>query len=461
MAAAGVAGERAARDGERALKESCFEVLDALGLAKLTKRTPTLDGAVPLRVAQACNPLLEGNAFGFQITLTTTVLVTTSLGRLSAVIADEARREALAASHRSALARLVAQGFLEREGVWSRLLAQGLFQVERSGLRAARLRLWTGLLVRPSPGVWLRIAGAGNRRNLLFEVDEVAVADEGAFVPVILDLAIGAGTHGPVRLEGEIATLAPVAPDAEIDTLSLADAPEVGRAHAEFYDAAYFATKKGEVTRKYRRRVAREEAPRAPGSARCQVVSAGPSEATISRTPRLLTREGVRDAAEATSGVRYVVHRNLVPFEARFDGHSLTIDAAVRALAKAAAAVEATWTSALGPTFVEEHRSALWYLTKYFTQHPPGEPHFFVKPCAFTRTAPGWSCLLEGVHGDGYDVMRGVVSTDVFFATPAVFWLHRIGGPIRVGAGEPLLHVMPIPRWMLHAGFQVAKWRDA
>jgi hypothetical protein len=461
VAAAGAAGERVARDGEYALKESCFEVLDALGLAKLTKRTPTLDGAVPLRVAQACNPLLEGNAFGFQITLTTPLLVTTSLGRLSAVIADEARREALAAAHRSALARLVAQGFLEREGEWHRLLGQGLFQVERSGLHAARIRLWTGLLVRPSSGVWLRISGAGNRRNLLFEVDDVAVPDEGAFVPLILDLAIDSGAPGPVRLEGEIATIAPVAPDAEIDTLSLADAPDVGRAHAEFYDAAYFATKKGEVTRKYRRRVAREEAPRAPGSARCQVISAGPSEATISRSPRLLTRDGVRDAVEGTSGLRYVVHRNLVPFEARFDGHTLAIDPSARALAEAAAAVETTWTSAFGPTFVEQHRGALWYLTKYFTPHPPGEPHFFVKPCAFTRTAPGWSCLLEGVHGDGYDVMRGVVSTDVFFATPAVFRVHRVGEPIRVGAGEPLLHVLPIPRWMLHAGFEVAKWRDA
>ena len=131
------------------------------------------------------------------------------------------------------------------------------------------------------------------------------------------------------------------------------------------------------------------------------------------------------------------------------------------ALAEGARAVERTWSEAFGPGFVEEHRGALWYLTKYFTPHPPGEPHFFVKPWAFTRTPPGWSSLLEGRHGEGWDVMRGVVATDAFFATPAVFRVQRLGDPIRVAAGEPLLQVTPIPRWLLRAGHRPARWRDA
>ena len=98
----------------------------------------------------------------------------------------------------------------------------------------------------------------------------------------------------------------------------------------------------------------------------------------------------------------------------------------------------------------------MWYFTKYFTHHPPGEPHFFVKPWAFVQTPPGWSCLLEGVHGDGFDVLRGVVATDMFYATPAVFQVYRTGEPIRVRFGEPLLHVMPIPRRLLQAGFRQA-----
>jgi hypothetical protein len=58
------------------------------------------------------------------------------------------------------------------------------------------------------------------------------------------------------------------------------------------------------------------------------------------------------------------------------------------------------------------------------------------------------------MHGDGFDVLRGVVATDMFHATPAVFQLHRAGEPIRVRFGEPLLQVLPIPRTLLQAGFR-------
>jgi hypothetical protein len=109
---------------------------------------------------------------------------------------------------------------------------------------------------------------------------------------------------------------------------------------------------------------------------------------------------------------------------------------------------------------VERDRRALWYLTKYFTPHPPGDPHFFVKPFAFTRTPPGWSSLVEGIHGDGYDVLRGVVSTDVFHATPAVFHLRTAGAPVAVAAGTPLVRVIAIPRDLLRASWRPLRFRD-
>jgi hypothetical protein len=95
------------------------------------------------------------------------------------------------------------------------------------------------------------------------------------------------------------------------------------------------------------------------------------------------------------------------------------------------------------------------YLTKYFTPHPPGEPHFFVKPWALTATPPGWSSLIEGVHGDGYDVLRGVISTDSFHATPAVFRIHREGARVNVAEDAPLLRVIPIPRSLLDGEIRV------
>src|SRR6185295_421399 len=90
-------------------------------------------------------------------------------------------------------------------------------------------------------------------------------------------------------------------------------------------------------------------------------------------------------------------------------------------------------------------KGALLYLTKYFTPHRHGEAHFFVKPWAFTTTPPGWSSVVDGISGDGYDVMRGVVWTDRFHATPAVFDLAR-GRKIRVPEGAPLVEVFPVPR---------------
>ncbi|WP_438019137.1 hypothetical protein WMF18_08745 [Sorangium sp. So ce315] len=469
--------------------DACFEVLDALGLCRLTRRAGDLDGAVPLRVAKACVPLLEGNAFGLQITLARPIEVQRRLGSLRAEPAGE-HREALLRAHRAALPRLVSQGFLAPEGAWHRALRGGLAWTCRTGLGPPRLRLWTGLLVRPDPGVWLRVAGAANRRNVLIEVSEAHVADDGAFVPLVVELRVRDEAPRVLRLEGEIGCVAPVRPDVRIEACALEDAPEVGQAHAAFYDARYFAAKQGEVTRKYRRLVgsraragqgsaaegSAEQGGAAEGSAaegsrpgagnagpaRARLVVAGPGAPEIAEITEVTTAAGP-DPVPWRGGARRlesIVVRNAVPFRATFDGHTLAVAPQAPRLAEGAAAVERTFARVFGEDFNAGNRGALWYLTKYFTPHPPGEPHFFVKPWAFTTTPPGWSSLLDGVHGDGYDVMRGVVETDVFFATPAVFHVRRIGAPIEVPEGAPLLRILPVPRALLRAGFREARFLD-
>ncbi|WP_438028195.1 hypothetical protein [Sorangium sp. So ce233] len=473
--------------------DACFEVLDALGLCRLTRRAGDLDGAVPLRVAKACVPLLEGNAFGLQITLARPIEVQRRLGSLRAEPAGE-HREALLRAHRAALPRLVTQGFLAPEGAWHRALRGGIAWTCRTGLGPPRLRLWTGLLVRPDPGIWLRVAGAANRRNVLIEVSEAYLADDGAFVPLVVELRVRDEAPRVLRIEGEIGCVAPVRPDVQIEACALADVPEVGRAHAAFYDAKYFAVKKGEVTRKYRRLVggkARAGEGRAgaggaaegstiegsagaesaeegsagakrAGPARARLVVAGPGAPEIAEVTEVTTAAGP-DPVPWRGGARRlqsIVVRNAVPFRATFDGHTLAVVPEAPRLAEGAAAVERTFARVFGEDFLAANRGALWYLTKYFTPHPPGEPHFFVKPWAFTTTPPGWSSLLEGIHGEGYDVMRGVVETDVFFATPAVFHVRRIGAPIEVPEGAPLLRVLPIPRDLLRAGFREARFLD-
>ena len=81
----------------------------------------------------------------------------------------------------------------------------------------------------------------------------------------------------------------------------------------------------------------------------------------------------------------------------------------------------------------------------YLMPHPHGEPHFFVKLWAFTETPAGWSSIIKGVRGPSWDVMRGVVWTDRFHATPAVFSL-QVGRRVQIAAGAALLDVVPFPR---------------
>jgi hypothetical protein len=416
---------------------SCFEVLDVFeGFARLERRSPTLDGAVPVRVAQACVPLLEGNAHGFQVCLSRPLRVRRHLGRLQAD-ADAA----LLRLHAAGVPRLVAHRIIARDGAWHRALRRGPCWFEGAPLpgRRPRLRLFTGLLLKPDPGIWLRLTAAANRRNTLIDVRESVIPDEEAWVPLVLDLTLPSAGLERVRLEGEVACLAPLQPGVRITACTLAEARDVGQAHVDFYDQAYFDRKRHEVTGKYRRLALPKPAADPSAVAECRVVSAGPARFEIVNVETFTTAAGPRPRARPgeTRRLESVVFRNHPAFSALYDGHWLTLDYDQRELAAAARAVEKTWEAVYGAAFIDAHRGALLYLTKLFTPHPPGEPHFFVKPWAFTQTPPGWSSLLDGIHGDGYDVLRGVVATDVFHATPAVFRIQREGSAVRVAEDAP------------------------
>jgi hypothetical protein len=326
------------------------------------------------------------------------------------------------------------------------------------------IRLWTGLLVRPQKGVWLRVSSAANRRDRRIEVRDTYFADASALTPLVLDIDVRARDH--VRLEGEVACIAPLAPGLDFERTELRSAPEVGDAHVTFYDAAYFAKKKDEVTRKYRRMISVSDAtasvPASPVRACARLVHAGAAQMDLAVADRFLGPRGVSPARTSPDGARltHAIFRNLVPFRAHFDGHTLSIDHDEPALARFASGVESAWRAAFGDAFLRDHRGALLYLTKYFTPHPPGEPHFFVKPPAFVQTPDGWSTLLEPVHGAGYDVLRGVVETDRFFATPAVFALHGSERPIAVPAGTPLVRLFPVRRDLLASSFHALGWAD-
>lgn len=422
-----------------ALLPPCFTIIDASSrLFRLSKRSPTLRGSVPLRVAQACVPLLEGNAFGFQ--LVTTARTPLSRGTLgwSLAMSDEEEAQRIE-QHARARARLIAASYFQPGDPWLRVLEEEtLFgrKTRRLG-RHPRLRLWTGLLVRPDRGVRLRLFQTGNRRSHGFSVDETAFSDPDSFVPLILDLHLEEAAGRSLVLSGELACLAPLPETVRFASPPLARRLEVGRAHAAFYAPSYFQKKEAAATRRYRKQIDTGPAPTAPSAdAVCEVIACGPPH------------------FELVPG-EHVLFRNQLEFSFRFDGQSVAFDFDRALLARRGRALWQRFSTLYGADFAAEHQGALLYLSKYFTTHPPGEPHFFVKPWAFTRTPAGWSSLLDGCAGDGYDVMRGVVATDQFHATPAVFSIHRADEDLVVPTDAPLCRLYPLPRSLLHAGFQL------
>jgi hypothetical protein len=143
-----------------------------------------------------------------------------------------------------------------------------------------------------------------------------------------------------------------------------------------------------------------------------------------------------------------------VPFTATYDGYTLTVDHDRAALERYAAEVRDTWRRWLDASATASHEGALLYLTKYFTPHPPGEPHFFVKPCALVASSGGSSTVIDGRAGAGYDVMRGVVRSDTFHAAPAVFQLWRPGDTITVARGAVLAELFAFPRELDETPFE-------
>ena len=203
----------------------CFAVADALdGLFRLERRSPTLRGSVPLRVAQACVPLLQGNAFGWQLVLPQKwSLRRGSLGYTLDL--DDDTLAGLRQRYQQGLRRALSAGWLRDGGPWHRFLTeQALFLAPPRRLgRKPVLTLWTGLLVRPERGLGLRLLAVGNRRShswLLSETlyaatesaTESATASPGdpGLIPLCLSLSLSPAAQGSARvpLGGELACLA-------------------------------------------------------------------------------------------------------------------------------------------------------------------------------------------------------------------------------------------------------------
>lgn len=425
--------------------EVCFEVARVLDGFLLGKRSETLDGSIPLRAAQGCKPLLEGNGAGFHLRFADPAVIRRGRGGPRLTLTDEGF-ERLLGGYDEKLEAAVARGLLKRDGHWHRELRKGF--ARRVG---DTLRLWTGLLVRPAPGVWLLVSGAFNRRCLV-NVEEYVVADDSSFVPVILRLDLASLRSRDTWLDTELACLLPLRPGVEFGVGALADSPEVGRAWCDFYDRSYIEAR-GDVkyTARYRRVTAKESDETTGEVARCRLINlGGPNLHRVGTFSRFATGAGLSRTHPAKNSLQFAVVRNVADVRARWDGSNIRdIEAEVPG---GPGPYLREWAERYGPETLPSVELFADYVEHNFGPYR-GEPYFSITPWVFATTPPGWSSLMDSYHLDGLDGMRGVISTDTHFGVAS---LWQISGPRKfaVAKGTPLLRVLPVPRSLLRANFR-------
>lgn len=406
------------------------------GLARLTKRLPTLSGSLPLRAAQHCTPLTEGTAAGFYVDLDEPIFVRSTKSGLEihvGGVGERFLRDAAAGSTREAIAAL---GFGTPPWM-GHLLAQGGVAVVRD-----RLRLWTGYFLRPVPTVSLLVTRPFNR-GAREDVVEHAIVASDRWTPLVVEIDASKIRRDGIWLQREIACVLPVR-GARVALRSLAEHPQPLDAFVDFFDESYFAAKRSHPTGKYRRTFAKLDAEAASGDA--VLTALAPRACRTGYVARILTPRGfVRDAARR---IEYGVVRAVDGFAAHWDGHAVSR----RRISRDARApsLDALWEARFGPA----HPSAKAMLGASFVSLASGEPYIIHQPAAFFVTPPGWSAVVDGYRVNEMDGMRGVIATDRFHALSNVWRLHALGR-FAFPAGTPLLRILPMPRRLLRAGARV------
>ena len=422
----------------------CFEVLTAVeSFFTLEKRSETLDGSIPLRAAQGCKPLLEGNAAGFHLRFGLSAVIRRGRHRPRLIFTDgdDARATKL---YRSGLERLAEHNLLPSDGYWAKTLRRGVSWQHKNVLF-----IWTGHLVRPVPGVWILVSGASNRRCFV-QVREYVIPDSDVFVPLVLELDLSSLRDEDTWLDTEVACLTPLRPDVAMSMASLKDRPETGRAWCSFYDAGYVEPRlQGNYVGRYRKITASEPHTESERTAECElVVVSGPGSHTIGTFDRFATSRGWSRGRSDAGRLQYALIRNIGLVKGRWDGLSvrdLSVD-----VPDVRDQLHQEWTALFGPISVERLESLFGYMM-IPTPHR-GEPVIGIMPRAFAVTPPGWSTLVDSFDFPGLDGMRGVVSTDTYFGTGSFWQLYK---PMKftIPRGANLIRLLPVPRRLLSATF--------
>src|SRR4051812_35874002 len=257
-------------EAEPGMEGVAFEAVTLLpGFARLVKRSGELDGNLPVRAARYCGPVFEGSAAGFQITLVHPMTLKRDKRRGPAWDLTEPALRLVSEEVDTALERGVRESLIARAGYWHRL-----FRGDALPLRGKRALVWTGILVRPRPGIWLVVGGAFNRRSRVTVIDHVA-SDPDRFVPLVVEIDTSVIGRDAAWLEMELGCVTPVVPRVRVRKERLqAGAPEL-RAFAGFFSEEYFATKCQHPTAAYVRRT-RDRRVKSDDSCEARLLYAGP-----------------------------------------------------------------------------------------------------------------------------------------------------------------------------------------
>jgi hypothetical protein len=255
-------------------------------------------------------------------------------------------------------------------------------------------------------------------------------------------------------LEAEVATLVPLQPDVTFARKSIRERPDLGKAHNDFYDTHYLETRdKGKSVGRYRKMLGQAEPPvEVQTRAACEHIHiAGPDLDTIETFPKMVGPEGEL-SVEVSRRLQYVVVRSIMPLEFDFDGmqfHLLDDEAETRV-----EELLVIWRELYG----EEHLPSVDWWCEALSRHGPdglGQPVLTLKTHCLTETPPGWSIIADAFHYPGLAGQRGIIATDVFYASGVCVFVAHGPGEFRIPAGAPLARILPVPRHLLSAEYRV------
>lgn len=430
-----------------------FSVIDALGgFVRLGRRPETLFGTISLRASQ-CKPFTDGNRSGVHIWFSEPVMLSRDPECPDLQMTDELCARVLD-GYDARLDDLTARGLLARAGHWQERLREGPI-VRKDGVTS----IWTGLLVRPEPGLWLLASGARNRRPWVEVRDCVIGSDEG-YTPLVLEFDLETMASDTMWIEAEVATLLPLKPDVTVARANITERPDLGRAHNVFYTADYLRTREaGKSVGRYRKALGQAHSGGdVPSSAACQLIHvAGPDLNTIETFSKVVGPDG-EITAEVSRRLEFAVLRNMTPLHFDFDGlqfHLLNDDADPHT-----DDLLGIWRDLYG----EEHLPAIDWWSQYFTpngQDGLGQQLILLISYSFVETPHGWSSVADGFHFPGLAGQRGVVATDIFHHVGGAVLVPRAPGEFRIPEGAPLMRVLPVPRHLLSADYRLVELDDA